>query len=175
MKTILIAAVAGLTLIASAQADETTLTVQAVSPQGVGKAIGKVRFVDTAAGMTILPALKGLPAGWHGLHVHQNPDCTAREQDGKPVAALAAGGHYDPADTKAHQGPHAVGHLGDLPALYVDAKGSADQIALAPRLKVADLKGRSLIVHAGADNYADQPLPLGGGGARIACGVFGAK
>jgi superoxide dismutase, Cu-Zn family len=29
------------------------------------------------------------------------------------------------------------------------------------------------MIHAGGDNYADQPQPLGGGGARIACGVIG--
>jgi Cu-Zn family superoxide dismutase len=28
------------------------------------------------------------------------------------------------------------------------------------------------MIHAGGDNYADQPAPLGGGGARIACGVI---
>jgi Cu-Zn family superoxide dismutase len=27
------------------------------------------------------------------------------------------------------------------------------------------------MVHAGGDNYADQPEPLGGGGPRVACGV----
>ena len=41
----------------------------------------------------------------------------------------------------------------------------------APRLKVADLKGKSLMIHAGGDNYSDTPAPLGGGGARAACGV----
>jgi Copper/zinc superoxide dismutase (SODC) len=34
-----------------------------------------------------------------------------------------------------------------------------------------DVKGRSVMIHAGGDNYSDQPAPLGGGGARIACGV----
>jgi len=28
------------------------------------------------------------------------------------------------------------------------------------------------MIHAGGDNYADQPAPLGGGGARVACGVI---
>ena len=42
----------------------------------------------------------------------------------------------------------------------------------APNLAVKDLKGRSVIIHAGGDNYSDQPAPLGGGGARIACGVI---
>jgi Cu-Zn family superoxide dismutase len=28
------------------------------------------------------------------------------------------------------------------------------------------------MVHAGGDNYSDQPKPLGGGGDRIACGLI---
>jgi len=39
-------------------------------------------------------------------------------------------------------------------------------------LKMADLKGRALMIHTGGDNYADQPAPLGGGGVRWACGVI---
>ena len=34
------------------------------------------------------------------------------------------------------------------------------------------LRGKAVIIHASGDNYSDQPAPLGGGGARIACGVF---
>jgi Cu-Zn family superoxide dismutase len=33
------------------------------------------------------------------------------------------------------------------------------------------VKDRALMIHAGADNYSDTPETLGGGGARIACGV----
>lgn len=29
------------------------------------------------------------------------------------------------------------------------------------------------MVHEGGDNYSDDPKPLGGGGARVACGVVG--
>jgi len=64
-----------------------------------------------------------------------------------------------------------MGHLGDLPALTVGADGTASAAVIAPRLKMADLKGRSLMIHAGGDNYSDTPSPLGGGGARAACGV----
>jgi Cu-Zn family superoxide dismutase len=28
------------------------------------------------------------------------------------------------------------------------------------------------MIHVGGDNYADHPMPLGGGGARMACGVI---
>jgi Cu-Zn family superoxide dismutase len=43
---------------------------------------------------------------------------------------------------------------------------------VAPRLTVADIKGRAIMIHAHGDNYSDDPKPLGGGGARIACGVI---
>jgi Cu-Zn family superoxide dismutase len=39
-------------------------------------------------------------------------------------------------------------------------------------MKLSEVKGKALMVHAGGDNFADQPAPLGGGGARIACGVI---
>jgi Cu-Zn family superoxide dismutase len=108
----------------------------------------------------------------HGFHVHENPSCESKEKDGKMVPALAAGGHYDPAASNRHGLPWGEGHLGDLPALFVDAMGNANYPVLAPRLKIADVKGRSLMVHAGGDNHADHPAPLGGGGARMACGVI---
>jgi Cu-Zn family superoxide dismutase len=63
-----------------------------------------------------------------------------------------------------HEGPYGNGHLGDLPALYANGDGTATHPVLAPRIKIADLKGRSLIIHAGGDNYSDHPKALGGGG-----------
>jgi Cu-Zn family superoxide dismutase len=52
----------------------------------------------------------------------------------------------------------------------VNGDAKATLAVLAPRLKTADLQGR-LMIHAGGDNYADHPAKLGGGGARVACGV----
>jgi len=106
--------------------------------------------------------------------VHENPSCAPAEQNGAPVPAAAAGGHLDPAGTKRHGEPWGDGHLGDLPPLYVAADGSANQPVLAPRLKLSDVQNRSLMIHVGGDNHADHPAPLGGGGARMACGVIGA-
>jgi len=80
---------------------------------------------------------------------------------------MAAGGHYDPANTGKHLGPQGEDHKGDMPVLSVDASGKATK----PHLTVTDVKGRAIMIHSGGDNYSDQPAPLGGGGARIACGV----
>jgi Cu-Zn family superoxide dismutase len=152
-------------------AEHIVIRVQSVNEQGVGKEIGTVTASDSTHGLMLTPRLSDLTPGLHGFHVHEKPDCSVAAKDGKAVPALAAGGHYDPGATGKHEGPYGNGHLGDLPALYVAADGKANLPVLAPRLKVADLRGRSVMIHAGGDNYSDTPAPLGGGGARAACGV----
>jgi superoxide dismutase, Cu-Zn family len=161
-----------LMLCAGAAFADTTVPMFVVDANGIGASIGQVTITESKYGTVFTPALKGLPPGAHGFHVHQNASCNAAEKDGKMIPALAAGGHYDPQDTKRHDTPWGDGHLGDLPALFVDADGNASQPVLAPRLKAKDLDGRSLMVHVGGDNHADHPAPLGGGGARMACGVI---
>lgn len=151
---------------------ELTIEIHRVTEAGLGEAVGTVTAKDGQYGLLLTPALKGLEPGLHGFHVHQSPDCGAAPKDGKMTAGLAAGGHYDPQDSKAHQGPYEnSGHRGDLPPLYVNSDGNATTPVLAPRLKAADLQGHSLMIHKGGDNFSDQPEPLGGGGARVACGV----
>jgi Cu-Zn family superoxide dismutase len=147
------------------------VTMRQVDSAGVGDIIGLIEFQDSAKGLKITPNLSGLTEGQHGMHVHQNPDCGPAEKDGSMVAGLAAGGHYDPNNTGKHEGPQGQGHLGDLPVLYVNAKGNATRVGWAPRLTTADLAGRAIIIHSGGDNYSDVPKPLGGGGARVACGL----
>ena len=174
MKRFVLWAAAGLAA-GAASAAEVSIPMNAITAAGNGAAVGSVRAVDTPFGLALYPALTGLAPGLHGFHVHVNPSCAPGQQNGNAVAGLGAGGHYDPADTKKHGEPWGDGHLGDLPALYVAADGSANQPVLAPRLKVADILNRSLMIHAGGDNHADHPAPLGGGGARVACGVIPAR
>ena len=142
-----------------------------VDETAIGASAGTIAVTESAYGLVFTPALTGLPAGLHGFHVHENPSCLPGENDGKKVPALAAGAHLDPQKAGKHGDPWGDGHLGDLPPLYVGGDGVANQPVLGPRLKRADLKGRSLMIHAGGDNHADHPAPLGGGGARIVCGV----
>ncbi|KTD40415.1 superoxide dismutase family protein [Legionella parisiensis] len=126
-----------------------------------GTSIGKIVFEDSQYGLLIKPQLTGLPPGIRGFHIHQHPDCGDH--------AKKAGAHLDPAKTNKHLGPYGNGHLGDLPVLVVDSNGTANTPTLAPRLKTQDIKGHAIMVHAGGDNYSDNPT-LGGGGDRIACG-----
>jgi Cu-Zn family superoxide dismutase len=157
----------------SAAAATATATINSISATGIGGSLGTVTFQDSAQGLMITPKLSGLPPGKHGFHIHDKGDCGPGMNQGKPAAGFAAGGHYDPAHTKKHLGPlSSAGHRGDLPVLVVDSRGDATQAVTAPHLTVEQIRGRSIMIHAGGDNYSDTPAPLGGGGSRIACGVI---
>jgi Cu-Zn family superoxide dismutase len=153
--------------------DKLQAPMSLATPSGPGKMIGNVTITESKSGLVFTPNLSDLPAGPHGYHVHETGSCGANQKEGKVVAAGAAGGHYDPTASKHHAGPTGDGHMGDLPPLVVGGDGRASVAVTAPRLaKLADVKGKALMIHAGGDNYADKPAPLGGGGERIACGVI---
>ncbi|MDA0218655.1 MAG: superoxide dismutase family protein [Proteobacteria bacterium] len=156
---------AGLSLPALA---DSSATMHAVSADGVGDSIGAISFQDSDHGLLIHPQLQGMAAGLHGLHVHQNADCGPGTNDkGETIAAGAAGGHMDPQGTGSHEGPYGDGHLGDLPNLVVLDDGTAGLVLLAPRLTVADLDGRAIMIHSGADDCTDSHP----GGDRAYCGI----
>jgi len=129
------------------------------------KSIGSIKIEDSHCGVTIIPDLHGLSPGIHGFHIHDKPDCGDK--------GMAAAGHLDPGKTSKHHGPYkADGHLGDLPVLIVNNDGIANLPTFAPHLTVNQITNHSLMIHAGSDNYSDTPEKLGGGGARVACGVI---
>ncbi len=141
---------------------------------GMGAKVGTVTITETPEGLLFKADVKGLPAGQHGFHIHQNPAVGPKEVNGKMVAGMQAGGHFDPGNTGVHLGPHnPAGHLGDLPVLHIDAKGNAPLAVLAPRIKkISEITNRSLMIHVDGDNYSDIPKVLGGGGARLAAGII---
>lgn len=141
------------------------------TPDGLrGRTYGMVSFEDGPHGLVIIPQLHGLDPGPHAAHVHENPSCAA---DAMGMPAGAAGDHFDPHGTGKHAGPYGDGHLGDLPNLIVEANGMATLPVIAPRVTVADLRGRSLMIHAGADRYDEYAKhEHGKGGMRMFCGVI---
>ncbi len=146
--------------------------IHKVSDKGVAEALGIVSLSDSPKGLEMKIKISGISPGAHGFHLHENPNCEPSEKDGKMTAANAAGPHYDPQASGKHEGPDGHGHAGDLPLLQANEKGVVEMIAYAPRLKLSEVKNRSLMIHAGGDNYSDTPAPLGGGAGRIACGVI---
>lgn len=167
------AALAGAVLITAgaARADQTRIRMNLLTADGVGAAIGTIHAADTKQGLRLTPLLKGLSPGPHGMQVHENGDCGAGEAAGKKVPGLAAGGRFDPDKADGKGAPAAAGQPGDVPVLVVDQDGIARRPVTAPRLKLGQIKGRSIVIQAGNENEADQPAPPGDG-ARVACGII---
>lgn len=141
-----------------------TIEMFRVDSAGQEQSIGTITLSKATCGVLLTPNLHDLPQGVHGFHVHEKPSCADK--------GMAAGAHLDPSKTNHHEGPYQKGHLGDLPVLIVNADGTATLPILAPKMTLASFKHHALMIHAGADNYADTPEKLGGGGDRIACGVI---
>lgn len=138
-----------------------------IEPKSGSSVTGTATFEQLSAGVTVVVKIKDAPPGWHAVHIHQIGDCSAPD-------GTSAGGHFNPED-KLHGSPHAPEHhLGDLGNLLVDADGNGYTEVHMPGLTVAagpmSVVGRSIIVHADADDLVTQPT--GAAGGRIACGVI---
>ncbi len=125
---------------------------------------GTVTFTKVPNGIKIIADVDGLKPGKHGFHVHEHGDCSGH--DGK-----AAGGHFNPTNSK-HGGPDSSErHVGDLGNLVADDNGHAHYERIDALISFEgpnSILGKSIIIHADADDYVTQPT--GNAGARIACG-----
>ncbi|XBY09427.1 superoxide dismutase family protein [Escherichia coli] len=135
----------------------------------------KITIQKTPYGLLFTPDLHSLPAGIHGFHVHENASCAPALKDGKKLSLLylqvvtltrkKTGKHLGPWSPDGHR-------VISLRFMSLMTE-KATYPVLAPRLsELKELDGRSLMLHAGGDNHDDHPEPLGGGGARIACGII---
>lgn len=126
---------------------------------------GTVRFYETEGDVLVAARVRGLPASegncagrFFGFHIHEGGACT-----GEKSPFSDAGGHYNPADCEH---PY---HAGDLPPL-LGASGEAFAMFLTDRFSLAQIIGKTVIVHDMPDDFKTQPA--GDAGARIACGVI---
>jgi Cu-Zn family superoxide dismutase len=139
----------------------------ATTQPAVRNVAGEVRFSQVGDGVKIVADVTGLePGKKHGFHIHEKGDLSAPDLN-------SAGPHYDPAGTHQHGPPSAAGktHAGDLGNLEANDKGVAHLEITVPNVSLGgknDLVGRSVIVHAKADDLKSNPA--GDSGARIAGG-----
>ena len=128
------------------------------------KVNGNLVFMQKGKDIQLRGQVRKLTPGKHGFHIHQFGDL--RGKDGK-----AAGGHYNPEGTE-HCGPNDKhSHVGDLGNIEADDKGVAKVDITIPDTQLHFLLGRSMVVHAEADDLKSQPS--GDAGGRVAVGVIG--
>ena len=138
-----------------------------------GNPVGTAKLSEDDGIVLVRANLHDIPAGFHGFHVHSVGVCVA--------PFTSAGGHFNPG---GHSHPN---HAADMPLLYVNTDGTGEARFKTDRYDVAELfdaDGSALIIHAGADNYANIPtarydpdpdattLATGDAGPRFACGVI---
>ena len=176
MRSSLVATAFAITCIAGFSA----LTVQAAdSPTAIaavkagdGRDAGTITLTDAPHGVLLRVELKGLTPGWHGAHFHEKGDCGAPD-------FKSAGSHVHATANVVHGLLNADGNdTGDLPNLFVGADGAvtaelfSSMVSLrgaGGRPALLDTDGSAIVVHASPDDYMTQPI--GGAGARVACGV----
>lgn len=127
---------------------------------------GTVLFYQLPYGVLVNAQFSGLPTvtengrqHFLGFHIHEYGDCSQNtENDFSQV-----GNHYNP-NNAMHPN-----HSGDLPPI-LNCNGYAWQSFLTDKFTVSEILGRSVIVHASADDFMTQPS--GNSGAKIGCGII---
>ena len=138
-----------------------------------GDAIGSLDVIKASGGVLLHIDVEGLPPGKHGMHFHEVGDCSDHDH------FKMAGAHIE--HVKPHGFLHPEGpHAGNLPNLIVHEDGSAS-VELYSNLvsfdgdvfPLLDEDGSTIMIHINEDDHKTQPI--GGSGARIACGVIKVK
>lgn len=138
-----------------------SMNASAVLRDASGNFVATVLFTSLGSSTLVTTAVR-LPAGVdgiHGFHVHANDNpangdgCIADPAQPANTHFVSADGHFNPGG-----GVHSQ-HAGDMPPLFVAATGGAAASFITGRFTPGDVKGRAVILHAGADNYN---IPLGG-------------
>ncbi len=158
---------------AQAAADNSELRAKAKLIDGEGERVGQVLLRQGPNGTLFELELNGLPPGMKAMHIHSVGNC-----DDHHHGFQDSSGHLNP-DGKKHGLMHPEGpDAGDLTNFYVHSDGYARAEFFNERAsldgsvgaKILGESGAALVIHANPDDHVSQPI--GGAGARIACGVI---
>jgi len=135
-----------------------------------GTLAGTVTFTPAGGGLHIVADVQGVPAGTHGLHLHENGQCVHEDPAGKHFSS--AGGHFNPTGAPHACPPTDPRHAGDFGNITVAADGTGHLDLTSNAISLTgpnSVVGKAVILHAGPDDCTTQPT--GNSGDRLACGV----
>ena len=138
------------------------------------RVIGEVIFHQRRNGVIIEASFTKMPSGKHGFHIHKAGDLRGHG------CQLACDHWHKGAPTKHGGPPESEGprHTGDLGNIELkEGQKEARYEYFLRNIKVDELYGRSIIVHADEDDLgegdAEDSHTTGHSGARIACVLIG--
>ena len=148
---------------------EEVMTVKfALEAKSESNATGEASFTEKNGKVTFEARLKGLTPGVHAIHIHEKADCAS--PDGK-----STGGHWNPTYAQHGKWGSADGfHKGDIGNFTADENGNGsitlttDEWCIGCDDDTKNVLGKSIIVHAGIDDFVSQPT--GDAGGRVSCG-----
>lgn len=143
----------------------------AVAVFATSDVVGETVALNVAGGIEIIATFTKLPPGKHGFHIHNAGDLRGE-------GCAGACSHWHAGPHRDHGPDSKSGHTGDLG--NVELTGSRRMKTyryFLAGVRVADLWGRSLIVHADEDDLGlgghEDSITTGHSGARIACALWG--
>ncbi len=156
-------------LLATAQAGYAAVAKADIKGTAKGSTVvGTAVLTDTEKGLRVAVQLTGVPSGMHGIHIHENGNCTD--------FGNGAGGHYNPDGVKhgmVMKDGLTAAHVGDMGNIEINAEGRGTLSMVIPGVTVSggkyNVAGRSIILHEKQDDFGQ---PTGNAGARIGCGMI---
>lgn len=124
---------------------------------------------DNTGNVTLRVNVRHVSPGKHAIHIHENGDCSAPD-------ASSAGGHWNPtaeAHGKWGNDPYHKGDLGNLEVANDSTSTltmTTDKWCVGCDDPMKNVVGKSVVIHAGVDDFTSQPS--GDAGGRIGCGVI---
>ncbi len=127
---------------------------------------GTAKFVQTGKNVEMDLNVYKLTPGIHAVHIHEKGDCSSTD-------GSSAGGHWNPTNHDHGKFGSETFHMGDIGNLNADKDGTArmvfktDKWCIGCKDETKNIVGKSLIIHAGLDDFKTQPT--GNAGGRVGC------
>ena len=127
---------------------------------------GTAKFVQTGKNVEMDLNVYKLTPGIHAVHIHEKGDCSSTD-------GSSAGGHWNPTNHDHGKFGSETFHMGDIGNLNADKEGTArllfktDKWCIGCKDETKNIVGKSLIIHAGRDDFKTQPT--GNAGGRVGC------
>ena len=127
---------------------------------------GTAKFVQTGKNVEMDLNVYKLTPGIHAVHIHEKGDCSSTD-------GSSAGGHWNPTNHDHGKFGSETFHMGDIGNLNADKEGTdrllfkTDKWCIGCKDETKNIVGKSLIIHAGRDDFKTQPT--GNAGGRVGC------